>query len=92
MKVLTAYNRSIRESVHLTDSHLALVEAGRVLARRLDRDDTSDNVSASVFLKYLDALGLTPHAEGLQASGGGQSRLVALQNAVEHRFEVVNGG
>lgn len=79
MKVLTAYNRAVRASNHLGDEHVAAVEAGRVLARKLDANLPGDNVSASVFLKYLEALQLVP--EGRERAPAG-SKLEALQAAV----------
>lgn len=91
MKVLTAFNRVIRDCEHLTDQHSAVIEAARVLARRLDRDLPGDNVSASVFLKYLEALGLTPDLQAEQPASGA-SKLGALQADMQRRFKVVNGG
>lgn len=91
MKVLTALNRDIRDCEHLKEQHFAVIEAARVMARRLDRDLPGDNVSASVFLKYLEALGLTPDLQADQVPSGA-SKLGALQADMQRRFKVVNGG
>lgn len=61
--------RAVAAASHLTDADAAAVAAMVVLARQIDYLDESDflredgkldNVSVPTFLRYLDALGLTP--------------------------------
>ena len=65
--VHAALNSAVRQASHLTDDHRPVVALARVLAKRVDQldkkgfviDGRFDNVSAGMWLKAFDALGLT---------------------------------
>lgn len=76
----------------LTDKHAATIAAARALADKVDTAAPNDNVSASVYLKHLEALGLTASAtgtdkgkdKGLEMSPRGKA-LAALQAQAQAR-------
>lgn len=70
-----------RGSGLIGDEDRAAVAALLMLAEQLDQlvdgltpDGKLDNVSAPTFLKYLDALGLTPAARRQRADKGGEAQ------------------
>ena len=60
MSVVEAFDKSVADASHLTDRDAAAIAAARVAAARVDEGLPNDNVSMSVFLKYLEALQLLP--------------------------------
>lgn len=56
--------RAARKEGTIGDEHRGVVAAARVLADRLDDNIPGDNVSHSVYLKYMQALGFTPMSRG----------------------------
>lgn len=56
--------RAAREEGTIGDLDRGVIGAARVLADRLDDNIPGDNVSHSVYLKYMQALGFTPMARG----------------------------
>ena len=87
--VEVAFEESVAAASWLTAAHSATVQAGRVLARRIDEiagsgfiDDSGklDNVSVPTFLRYCAALGFVvevkPKKEGESAKA---RKLRALQ-------------
>lgn len=71
-----------RDEGIITDREAGLVAAARVLADRIDQDLPGDNVSASVFLKYMQSLGLTPVSRSVAPNVPKKTRLQELQDAV----------
>ena len=63
MSVVEAFDKSVASASHLTDRDAAAVAAARVAASRVDQGLQNDNVSMSVFLKYLEALQLLPESD-----------------------------
>ena len=72
LSVRKATDESINAASHLGPMDSGAVAALRRLADRLDsQDGASDNTLAPTYLRYCDALGLTPSARvGLAASDG----------------------
>lgn len=62
MSVVEAFDKSVASASHLTDRDSAAIAAARVAAARVDEGLPNDNVSMSVFLKYLEALQLLPES------------------------------
>lgn len=60
-----ATERSIKAATHLTDLDAGAVAALRRLAVAMDDLDAKDNVSIPTFLKYCEALKLTPASRGV---------------------------
>ena len=61
-----ATERSIRAATHLTDLDAGAVAALRALAVRLGTTDPEkDNVTLPTYLKYCEALKLTPASRGV---------------------------
>ena len=63
--VRAAFDRSVnaaRKQRIVSAVHSGTIEAARTLADRIDQDLPGDNVSHSVFLKYMNDLGLTVKA------------------------------
>jgi hypothetical protein len=79
--VVTATETAIAAATHLTDMDAGVVAALRVLARKLDELDRPlaaggtpprfDNVTLPTYLKYCEALGLTPLSRGQAVNGKG---------------------
>ena len=75
MSVEAAVELALASATHLTDSDLGAVAALRIIAKTLDLPDFPmvserfDNTSMGSFLKYSDALGLTPGGRGELAAG-----------------------
>ena len=63
MSVVEAFDKSVASASHLTDRDATAVAAARVAASRVDQGLQNDNVSMSVFLKYLEALQLLPESD-----------------------------
>lgn len=98
--VLDALNEAVESARHLTPMDRPAVEAARALALKIDMADryfealadhaaegkppSQDNVSIPTFLKYCDALGLTPigrtRADIEKAKGGAGGKLAQLQS------------
>lgn len=90
--------KAIDAADHLTDEHAGAIAVLLTLARKIDgmpqRDPEAplDNVTEPTYLKYLDALGLTPLAKvrlGMKEKSGG-SKLDQLRGAT--RLHAVKGG
>lgn len=62
MSVVEAFDKSVVDASHLTARDSAAIAAARVAAARVDEGLPNDNVSMSVFLKYLEALQLLPES------------------------------
>ena len=74
----------------LTDKHAATIAAARALADKVDTGAPNDNVSASVYLKHLEALGLTASATDKGKDSGQEvspkaNALALLQAQVQAR-------
>jgi hypothetical protein len=83
--VRRATDLSIRAATHLDDADKGAVAALRMLADRLDNLPEQDNVSVPTFLRYCEALGLTPVGrKGIEAkkeaAGGKLAQLRAVAN------------
>lgn len=64
--VVEATERAIKAAVHLTDLDAGAVAALRVLAARMATSDPDkDNVTIPTYLKFCDALRLTPASRGV---------------------------
>lgn len=64
--LVEATERSIRAATHLTDLDAGAVAALRALADRVAKTDPEkDNVSLPSYLKYCEALKLTPASRGV---------------------------
>lgn len=63
--VTVATARAIRAATHLTDLDAGAVAALRRLALLMDELDPKDNVTIPTYLKYCDALRLTPASRGV---------------------------
>lgn len=84
-------------AVHLTDLDAGAVAALRELARRIDAGNEKDNVSLPMYLKYCEALGLTPAVRSKQpaapaANGGsGGSKLAHLRSVHQESGKAKTG-
>ena len=66
LDIIAATERSIRAATHLTDLDAGAVAALRALAIRIGTTDPEkDNVTLPTFLKYCEALKLTPASRGV---------------------------
>jgi hypothetical protein len=65
--MVVAFRDSLPPADHLTPADAAIVEAGRLLARRLDdaEDDKTIALHMGQFVSILDRLGLHPKARRL---------------------------
>lgn len=63
--VPAATERAIKAAKHLTDLDAGAVAALRRLALLMDELDPKDNVTIPTYLKYCDALRLTPASRGV---------------------------
>ena len=89
-QVMDAFERSVAAAI--ADGSLdaekcgALIEAARKVATMLDDPDWPivrgklDNVSPSVFLKYCDALGITPDVKPEKAEKPKATKLAVMVN------------
>lgn len=66
--VTAATERAIRAASHLTDLDAGAVAALRRLASLMDELDPKDNVTIPTYLKYCDALKLTPASRGVEVT------------------------
>ena len=91
MGVLESLNISIdsaikRGSINETD-HGAIIEAARKVAVVMDEPEWPivrgkiDNVSPSVFLKYCDALGITPSVDKSDAKPKPKAKMAAFTSS-----------
>lgn len=95
-EVAAATEKAIKAATHLTDMDLGAVAALRVLAVKIDGIASEtvttldefkarfDNVTLPTYLKYCEALGLTPSGRGGVKSekGGRGGKLLALSGGI----------
>ncbi len=93
-KVETAFNASVREAVKNgridRKTHGAAIAAARKLARALDEpgwpelpSGKVDNVTPATFLRYCEALGLTPVVKQQAAPSARQAPVLDLRHKVQ---------
>ena len=100
MGVLRDFNKSVREAVKDgridKSKHAAAISAAKKLAELMDTPDWPivqgkiDNVTPSVYLKYCEALSLTPASKGKKTSAKAEkteaadTKIVAFRGASKY--------
>ena len=68
LSVTDATEVSLAAASHLTEADAGAVATLRALADRIDQGDARDNVSIPTYLKFCEALGLTPASRMARSS------------------------
>ena len=80
--VTAATERAIKAAQHLTDLDAGAVAALRRLASLMDELDPKDNVTIPTYLKYCEALKLTPASRGVEiAESKARGKLATMKAA-----------
>ena len=90
MSVVEAFDKSVADASHLTARDSAAIAAARVAAARVDEGLPNDNVSMSVFLKYLEALQLLPESNEKPGPASTASDAQQQINAMRKGLKVVS--